>query len=71
MRDTFELLQPHMTDGRYTNFLAADDAGMVRQGYGDNYQRLVDVKRIYDPDNLFRLNQNIRPSRPATEPAFA
>jgi FAD/FMN-containing dehydrogenase len=60
VRDTFELLQPHMSDRRYTNFLAADDTGAVRQGYGDNYDRLVDVKRAYDPDNLFHLNQNIQ-----------
>jgi FAD/FMN-containing dehydrogenase len=61
VRDTFELLQPHMSDRRYTNFLAADDTGVVRQGYGDNYDRLVSVKRAYDPDNLFHLNQNIQP----------
>jgi FAD/FMN-containing dehydrogenase len=62
VRDTFELLQPHMTDRRYANFLAADDAGAVRQGYGDNYERLVEVKRTYDPANLFRLNHNIDPA---------
>lgn len=62
VRDTFESLQPHLTGGRYTNFLAADDAGVVRQGYGDNYQRLVEVKRAYDPGNVFRLNHNIEPS---------
>ena len=62
VRDTFESLQPHLSDRRYTNFLSADDAGDVRQGYGDNYQRLVDVKRTYDPDNLFHLNHNIDPS---------
>jgi FAD/FMN-containing dehydrogenase len=62
LRDTFELLQPHLSDRRYTNFLAADDAGVVRQGYGDNYERLVDVKRTYDPNNLFHLNHNIDPA---------
>ena len=63
VRDTFASLQPHLSDGRYTNFLSADDAGAVRQGYADNYQRLVDVKRIYDANNLFRLNHNIDPGQ--------
>jgi hypothetical protein len=62
VRDTFERLQPHMSDRRYTNFLAADDAGFVRQGYGDNYKRLIEVKSTYDPDNLFHLNHNIEPA---------
>lgn len=61
VRDTFESLQPHMSDRRYTNFLAADDTAAVRQGYGENYERLVEVKRTYDPGNLFHLNQNIQP----------
>jgi FAD/FMN-containing dehydrogenase len=61
-RTTFEQLQPHLTDGKYTNFLSADDAGLVRQGYSENYDRLVRVKREYDPGNLFRLNHNIDPA---------
>jgi FAD/FMN-containing dehydrogenase len=63
VRDTFELLQPHLSHGRYTNFLSADDAGVVRQGYADNYQRLVDIKRTYDANNLFRLNHNVDPAQ--------
>jgi FAD/FMN-containing dehydrogenase len=62
VRDTFELLRPHMSERRYTNFLAADDAGAVRLGYGANYERLVEVKRKYDPENLFHLNHNIDPA---------
>jgi FAD/FMN-containing dehydrogenase len=54
---TFEMLRPHLTDRRYANFLSADDAGLVHDAYGVNYERLVDVKRNYDPDNLFGLNQ--------------
>jgi hypothetical protein len=55
------MLQPHLTDRRYTNFMSADDAGFVRQGYGANYERLAQVKRDCDcdPDNFFRLNHNI------------
>lgn len=62
VRDTFELLQPHLSDARYTNFLSADDASGVHQGYADNYQRLVDIKRTYDAHNLFHLNHNVDPS---------
>jgi FAD/FMN-containing dehydrogenase len=60
-RDTFEALQPHMADRRYVNYLAADDGGHTRDAYGANYERLVELKRRYDPDNVFRLNQNIDP----------
>jgi hypothetical protein len=65
VRDTFERLQPHLSDGRYTNFLSDDDASIGRQGYADNYERLVEVKRTYDANNLFRLNHNIDPAQHA------
>lgn len=61
-RTTFEALTPHMAERAYTNYLPADDHGRVRQAYGVNYERLVELKRRYDPENLFRLNQNIDPS---------
>ena len=60
-RETFEALQPHMANRRYVNYLSADDAGHIRDAYGCNYERLVELKRRYDPDNFFRLNQNIDP----------
>jgi len=50
-----------MADGAYVNYLDADDASRVRAAYGPNYDRLVEIKRRYDPDNLFHLNQNIAP----------
>jgi hypothetical protein len=62
VQETFELLRPHLSEARYTNFLAADDIGVVRQGYGTNYARLAEIKRTYDPDNVFHLNHNIEPS---------
>ena len=43
------------------NFLDGDDQNRVAANYGANYQRLVELKRKYDPDNVFRVNQNIVP----------
>ena len=54
-------------EGVYVNFLGGDeDPGRVREAYGDVYDRLVDVKTTYDPDNVFHHNQNIRPRWRAT-----
>jgi FAD/FMN-containing dehydrogenase len=60
-RDTIAEVMPHALDGRYVNDVA--EAGTdVRSVYGDaKYERLVALKRAWDPDNVFRLNQNIRP----------
>jgi FAD/FMN-containing dehydrogenase len=41
--------------------MAEDDQGRIKDNYRGNYQRLVDVKRKYDPNNLFHVNQNIKP----------
>jgi FAD/FMN-containing dehydrogenase len=60
-RETFGALSPYMADARYVNYLDADDSDRVRTAYGANWERLVELKRRYDPDNLFRLNQNIDP----------
>jgi FAD/FMN-containing dehydrogenase len=61
-RDFFDALQPHAGDFVYVNFLGDEGADRVRQAYGPgNYERLVELKRAYDPTNLFRLNQNIAP----------
>jgi FAD/FMN-containing dehydrogenase len=60
-RETFDSLRPHTADSAYVNYLDADDANRIRAAYGPNYDRLVELKRRYDPDNLFRLNQNIVP----------
>jgi FAD/FMN-containing dehydrogenase len=61
-RSTFDALTPHMAERSYTNYLPADDHDRVRQAFGVNYERLIELKRRYDPDNLFHLNQNIDPS---------
>jgi FAD/FMN-containing dehydrogenase len=54
-------IAPYSEEGGYVNFMASDDQHRVAANYGANYGRLVDVKRRYDPDNLFHHNQNIRP----------
>jgi FAD/FMN-containing dehydrogenase len=60
-RQTFEALSPYMADRSYTNYLSADAYDRVRQAYGANYERLLELKRRYDPANVFRLNHNIDP----------
>ncbi|HWC37398.1 MAG TPA: FAD-binding oxidoreductase [Acidimicrobiales bacterium] len=57
-----EALRPHSESGGYINFMAGDDQGRIRDNYKDNYRRLAGIKKRYDPDNLFHLNQNIEPA---------
>ncbi|MEZ4570618.1 MAG: FAD-binding oxidoreductase [Thermomicrobiales bacterium] len=61
-RNLFRAVQSPDTDRVFLNFLSGDEeVGRVRSAYGENYDRLVEIKTMYDPDNLFRMNQNIRP----------
>ena len=61
-RGLFAAVQPQVSRAAYVNFLDLDDgADRVRAAYGENYDRLVAVKRAYDPTNFFRMNQNVRP----------
>jgi FAD/FMN-containing dehydrogenase len=61
-RETFAALQPHFAGRRWLNYLGDDQADdAVRAAYGPNYERLREVKRGYDPDNVFHLNHNIAP----------
>jgi len=62
VRDYYKALEPHSAAGGYINFMDADDQGRIKDNYKGNYQRLVDVKKKYDPTNLFRMNQNISPN---------
>jgi len=63
-REFFESMAPHATGGVYVNFMPEDEAARVRAGaYGTNFDRLADLKDRYDPDNLFRINQNIKRGR--------
>ncbi len=61
-RETFAALRPEFGSGRWLNYLGDDQADdAVRAAYGPNYDRLKEVKRRYDPDNVFHLNHNIAP----------
>jgi FAD/FMN-containing dehydrogenase len=61
-RETFAALRPGFATGRWLNYLG-DDQGddAIRAAYGPNYARLRDIKRRYDPENVFHLNHNIAP----------
>lgn len=60
-RGFFKEAAPYATGGVYVNFLTDDEPERVRAAYGPGYERLVTAKNKYDPGNLFRMNQNIRP----------
>lgn len=61
-RDYWQAVHPYAADGAYVNFMMEEGNGRIQASYRDNYQRLVAVKSAYDPDNLFHINQNIRPA---------
>lgn len=61
VRDYYQALTPYTEPGGYINFMQDDDYGRIRDNYRENYDRLVQVKRTYDPDNVFHINQNIAP----------
>lgn len=56
-----EALHPYSSGGAYTNFMMDEGQERVRDSYRQNYDRLVEIKTAYDPGNLFRVNQNIKP----------
>lgn len=60
-RAFFRAMEPHSTGSVYVNFLTDEGEARVRAAYGPNYDRLAAIKTRYDPDNVFRANQNIRP----------
>ena len=57
-----DALRPHSAGGGYVNFMMDEDNDRIRASYGPNYDRLTRVKARYDPDNFFRINQNVPPS---------
>jgi FAD/FMN-containing dehydrogenase len=59
----YDALHPYSAGGAYSNFMMADEGeDRVKKTYGTNYERLVAIKNKYDPDNFFRVNQNIKPN---------
>ena len=60
-KDTFAALSEHFGGGRWLNYLGDDQDDAISAAYGPNYERLVEVKRRHDPDNVFHLNHNIVP----------
>lgn len=61
-REFFAKSQPFASSGAYINFLTPDETDRVHFAYGAAYERLAELKRKYDPDNFFRMNQNIKPA---------
>lgn len=61
-REFFAASAPYAAGSVYINFLTQDESERISEAYGKNYDRLVDVKNKYDPGNLFRQNQNIKPT---------
>jgi UDP-N-acetylenolpyruvoylglucosamine reductase len=70
-KDYWEALHPYSAGGAYVNFMMDEGQERVQATYRDNYKRLVEIKSKYDPDNFFRVNQNIRPSEKVTTSAGA
>ena len=63
-REFWGAMEKHSTGGVYLNFpgLGEEKEALVKAGYGVNYDRLAELKAKYDPENLFRMNQNITPA---------
>jgi FAD/FMN-containing dehydrogenase len=60
-REFFKASAPYASAGAYVNFMTAEEGDRVAAAYGSNYERLLEIKRRYDPENVFHLNQNIKP----------
>ena len=68
IRSVFAKLRPAMTPGVYVNFMSGDEEDRVPEAYRERWERLVAAKLRHDPDNFFRLNQNIRAQKAAGNP---
>jgi len=64
VRVLFNKLRPAMKPGVYVNFMSGDEQDRVPEAYQERWDRMVEVKSRWDPNNLFRLNQNIPPRKP-------
>ncbi|GAB3200202.1 FAD-binding oxidoreductase [Pontibacter aydingkolensis] len=61
-REYYDALHPYCSEGAYINFMMEEGDERIRATYRGNYDKLAKIKRKYDPDNLFRVNQNIKPA---------
>ncbi|OBI12495.1 oxidoreductase [Mycobacterium sp. E2327] len=61
-KDYWEAIHPYSAGGAYVNFMMDEGQDRVRATYGPNYQRLSEIKAVYDPANVFHINQNILPA---------
>ena len=61
-KEYWAALHPYSAGGAYVNFMMDEGQERIRATYRDDFERLVDIKNKYDPTNLFRVNQNIRPT---------
>ena len=62
-REYWSALHPYSAGGAYINFMMEEGEDRIRATYGKNYNRLAKIKKRYDPANLFRVNQNIKPAK--------
>jgi FAD/FMN-containing dehydrogenase len=60
-REFFQASAPYASAGAYVNFMTEEEGNRVAAAYGANYDRLIQIKKRYDPKNIFHLNQNIKP----------
>ncbi|HRO69426.1 MAG TPA: BBE domain-containing protein, partial [Chitinophagaceae bacterium] len=66
-RDYWNAHHPYSAGGAYINFMMEEGEDRIKATYGDNYKRLAEIKTKYDPENLFRVNQNIKPLKAEVE----
>ena len=66
-KDYFDALHPYSAGGAYVNFMMDEGQERVQASFRDNYDRLSRIKAKYDPENFFRVNQNIRPAAASVE----
>lgn len=60
-KEAWQQLHPYSSGGAYVNFMMEEGQERIKATYRDNYERLAAIKKKYDPDNFFRVNQNIKP----------
>lgn len=61
-KNYYDAVHPYSAGGAYVNFMMDEGEDRVKASYGDNYKKLTEIKKKYDPNNLFKVNQNIKPA---------